>query len=174
MPILREHLETQLPIERAFDFVADFANASIWDPGVASSEAAGDASPHVGSRYRLGVRMAGRVRPMGYRITSFERPNRVVLTGEGSGVDAVDDIRFERTADGGTAIDYTADIRLRGLLRLGQPFAGGSFAAIARNARDGMQRTLDALAGAAGANVAGIAPEAATADLIAAAAEMER
>ena len=35
MPILRERLETALPIEDVFAFVADFANASRWDPGVA-------------------------------------------------------------------------------------------------------------------------------------------
>ena len=174
MPILREHLETQLPIEQAFDFVADFANASIWDPGVASSEAVGDRSLRVGSRYRLGVRVAGSVRPMAYRVTSLERPSRVVLTGEGSGVDAVDDIRFERTADGGTAIDYTADIRLHGLLRLTQPFAGGAFAAIARNARDGMQRTLDVLAATAGAKIVDAKPDAMNADLLTAAAEHQR
>ena len=36
-----------------------------------------------------------------------------------------------------------ADIRLQGLMRLAQPFAGGAFARIARDARDGMQRALD-------------------------------
>ncbi len=79
---------------------------------------------------------------MEYRITTFEPSSRVVLVGSGSGVDAVDDIRFESTPDG-TRIDYVAEIRLRGLLRLLSPFAGGAFARIARNARDGMQRTLD-------------------------------
>ena len=70
--------------------------------------------------------MGGRVAPMTYRITHFERPDRVVLVGTGSGVDSVDDIRFERSGDG-TAIDYTADIRLQGVRRLLQPFLGGTF-----------------------------------------------
>ena len=88
--------------------------------------------------------MGGRVAPMEYRITTYEPSRRVVLVGSGSGVDAVDDIRFEPTPDG-TRIDYQAEIRLRGILRLLSPFAGGAFARIARNARDGMQRTLDGL-----------------------------
>jgi hypothetical protein len=46
----------------------------------------------------------------------------------------------------GTRIDYTADIRLGGLMRLAQPFVGGAFAKIARDALDGMQRALDARA----------------------------
>ncbi len=86
--------------------------------------------------------MAGRVAPMDYVVTTWQPPTRVVLTGAGSGVAAVDDIRFETTPTG-TRIDYTADIRLRGLLRLAAPFAGGAFARIARDARDGMQRALD-------------------------------
>jgi hypothetical protein len=71
-----------------------------------------------------------------------------VLKGTGSGVSAVDDIRFEATGMG-TRIDYAADIRLQGFMRLAAPFAGRAFARIARDARDGMQRTLDQLAAGA-------------------------
>jgi len=142
MTTLREQIETTLPIDEAFVFVADFANAAHWDPGVATSERIGDGPVGVGARYRLGVRMGGRVAPMEYRITTFEPTWRVVLAGSGLGVAAVDDIRFEATPTG-TRIDYTADIRLRGLLRFAAPFAGGAFARIARDARDGMQRALD-------------------------------
>lgn len=145
MPRLREQLQTSLPIEDTFAFVADFANSSTWDPGVASAERI-DAGPlGVGAQYRLGVRMRGRVAPMEYRITTFDAPRRVVLTGEGSGVSAVDDIRFE-PAGAGTRIDYVADIQLSGMARLLTPFLGGTFAKIARDAVGGMQRGLDELA----------------------------
>jgi carbon monoxide dehydrogenase subunit G len=148
MTILRERIETSLPIDDAFAFVADFANSAQWDPGVASAERI-DAGPlGVGARYRLGVRMGGRVAPMDYRVTVFEPLRRVVLVGTGSGVEAEDEIVFEATPTG-TGIDYTADIRLRGLMRLATPFAGGALARIARDARDGMQRALDGRAEAA-------------------------
>ncbi len=141
MPTLREQIETSLPPDEAFAFVADFANAAEWDPGVATSSRVDGGRLSVGSRFRLGVRMGGRVVPMEYRITDLEPGLRVVLAGSGSGVVAVDDITF--VADGaGTRIDYVADIRLTGLLRLATPFAGGAFARIARDARDGMTRTL--------------------------------
>lgn len=146
MPILREQLQTDLPIEDAFAFIADFANASRWDPGVASAERVDGGGPtQVGTRYQLGIRMGGGVAPMEYRIVELEPSRRVVLSGRGSGVLAVDDIRFE-TRDDRTHVDYVADIRLTGLRRLVAPFAGGTFARIARSARDGMQRTLDELA----------------------------
>ena len=142
MALLRERIETALPLDEAFAFVADFANAAAWDPGVATSERVNPGPLGVGARYRLGVRMRGRVVPMDYVITALEPSRRVVLTGTGSGVAAVDDIRFQATPSG-TRIDYQADIRLTGLMRLVAPFAGAAFARIARDARDGMQRALD-------------------------------
>jgi carbon monoxide dehydrogenase subunit G len=147
MTTLRERIETRLPVGEAFAFVADFGNAAHWDPGVATSEQIGSGPLGVGTRYRLGVRMAGRVAPMEYRVTAFEPPHRVVLEGFGAGVVAVDDIRFEATPTG-TRVDYLADIQLHGVMRLVQPFASESFARIAREAREGMQRALDQLAGA--------------------------
>ena len=145
MTKLMEQIETALAPEAAFAFVADFAHAQDWDPGVATSERIDPGPVGVGARYRLGVRLGGRVAPMEYRITVFEPSQRVVLTGEGSGVSAVDDIRFT-PAGTGTRIDYSADIRLGGLLRLVQPLLGGQFARLGRAALNGMKSTLDARA----------------------------
>jgi carbon monoxide dehydrogenase subunit G len=153
---LHERIKTDLPIEAAFDYVADFANAQEWDPGVATARRIDDGPVAVGARYNLGVRMRGRIGTMEYRITELDRPRRVVLVGAGSNVSAVDDIRFEPSPDG-TIIDYTADIRLGGLLRIAQPFLGGSFAKIARDAAGGMHRTLAARAADAARIDGGIA-----------------
>jgi carbon monoxide dehydrogenase subunit G len=145
MARLHESLDTSLPADAAFAFIADFANSSQWDPGVAWAKPLTQGPVQVGSVYQLGVRMGSRVTPMEYRITTLEPGRRVVLEGKGSGVEATDDIRFSPIATG-TRIDYSADIRLRGWLRLVAPFAGGAFAAIARNARAGMLKTLDEMA----------------------------
>ena len=142
MTRLRETIQTALPVEEAFALIADFANAQHWDPGVATSERLEPGPVGLGARYQLGVRMRGGVAPMEYRITTFEPSRRVVLTGTGSNVYAVDEIRFAPAGDG-TRIDYTADIRLGGWMRLAEPFAGGAFRKIARDALDGMQRFLE-------------------------------
>ncbi len=147
MAVLKERIDTSLDIENAFDFIADFANSAKWDPGTATSEALDGGAPRVGSRYLLGVKMGSRVAPMTYTITHLDRPHRVVLAGEGSSVSAVDDISFAPSASG-TTIEYVADIRLKGVLRLLAPLAGGSFRRLADNARAGMQRALDARAAA--------------------------
>jgi carbon monoxide dehydrogenase subunit G len=142
MPRLDRQIETRLGTEEAFAFIADFGNAMRWDPGVVSSKAI-DAGPvGLGSRSRLEVRLGRLVAPMEYRVTAFEPPRRVVLTGAGSGVTAVDDIRFAPSGVG-THVDYTADIRLGGLLRLAEPFLGGAFRKLADDALEGMRKTLD-------------------------------
>jgi carbon monoxide dehydrogenase subunit G len=150
MTRLLETLETRLPIDETFAFVADFANAAAWDPGVAASERLDPGPVAVGARYRLGVRMRGRVAPMVYEVTAWEPVRRVVLAGEGSGVKAEDEIVFTPTATG-TRIDYTADIRLQGWMRLAQPFAGGALAKIADDAVRGMRQALEERASAAAA-----------------------
>jgi carbon monoxide dehydrogenase subunit G len=142
MAKLNERIETALPLDEAFAFIADFANSKDWDPGVATSVPLDPGPVAVGSRYQLGIRRGDSVSSMEYVVTALEPLRRVVLVGEGSGVSAIDDIRFAAT-QGGTRIDYTADIRLRGAKRLVAPFAGGTFAKVARQARDGMQRALD-------------------------------
>jgi hypothetical protein len=149
MTRLRETIDTSLPLDETFAFVADFANARLWDPGVATSERIDTGPVGLGARYRLGVRMRGRVAPMEYRITTYEPSRRVVLTGEGSNVSAVDEIRFDPTPTG-THVDYTADIRLTGWMRVVEPFAGAAFQKVARDALGGMQRALDERATAAG------------------------
>jgi carbon monoxide dehydrogenase subunit G len=152
MTRLHETIQTTLPPDETFAFIADFANAQHWDPGVATSRMVGPGPVGLGARFDLGVRMRGRVAPMAYRITTFDPPRRVVLTGEGSNVSAVDEIVFEPLPDGrGTRIDYTADIRLGGWMRLVEPFAGGAFRKLAADAVGGMQRALDARAQATAA-----------------------
>ena len=145
MPVLKEIVQTNLPVSRAFAFIADFANAASWDPGTVDSKSVTGGEPQVGSRYALSVRVGSRVAPMEYEITALEPSARVVLAGHGSNVQAVDDIRFTPT-DQGTRVDYTADIRLTGIWRLIEPFAGRAFDKIGREARQGMQQALDRLA----------------------------
>ena len=142
MTILNERIETSLAPDRAFAFLADFANAEVWDPGVVSSVRTNAGPIGIGARYRLGVKMGGRTANMDYEVTAWEPDRLVVLEGSGSGIAAVDEIRFEPTPTG-TQIDYTADIRFRGLLRLAGPFAGGALARVVRNGRDGIQQALD-------------------------------
>ena len=148
MPRLHETVDTALPIDAAFPFIADFANNPIWDPGTASARRLDDGPVGVGATYELDVRMGGQTMPMTYRITAYEPNARVELRGEGDRVRARDDIRFTTTPSGGTHVDYVADLELTGWWRFLTPFLGGTFRKIGQQARDGMQRALDERAAA--------------------------
>jgi carbon monoxide dehydrogenase subunit G len=148
MARLHETIETSLQAEEAFAYIADFANSKVWDPGVATAERIDPGPVGLGARYNVGVLLRGKVSPMEYRITTYEPSTRVILTGEGSNVSAVDEIRFEPIPTG-TRIDYTADIHLGGWMRLVEPFAGGAFDKLAKDALGGMQKTLEERAKAA-------------------------
>ena len=150
MTTLHEVIETSLSPERTFEFIADFANSQAWDPGVTSSARIGSGPVAVGARYALQVRFRKGTMPMEYRVTEYAPPSRVVLEGSGSRIDATDTIEFAPTATGGTRIDYTADLRLRGVLRVLQPFLGGTFDGIGKAALAGMRRALDERAAGAG------------------------
>ena len=150
MPRLHEIIETMLSQRETFDFIADFANSAEWDPGTITSARidAGPVGP--GASYALTVKVGGSTAPMTYTIETHEPDTRVVLRGEGKSVTARDDIRFEPTAAGGTRVDYTADIELKGWMRLLQPLLGGAFRKLGDDAREGMMAALAARARAAG------------------------
>lgn len=142
MTRLHETVETTLPLADTFAFIADFANAEVWDPGTLTSERVGDGPVGVGAAYDLTVKMGGGAAPMTYTVEAFEQDKRVVLRGEGQRATARDDIRFESTGSGGTRVDYIADIELKGWLRLLQPLLGGAFRKLGDDARTGMTRAL--------------------------------
>ena len=137
MPRLHETIDTALPIDEAFAFVADFANASRWDPGVATSERI---DPGPGRRRRALSARHPDARPghahgvPDHRLRAAE-PGRPGGRWIGHRRRRRDPLR----AGGGrerTHIDYTADIRLQGWMRLVEPFVGGDL----RQDREGRAR----------------------------------
>jgi carbon monoxide dehydrogenase subunit G len=142
MTVLNEELEVSRPLDEVFGLIGDFANAEVWDPGVEESRAITEGPVRVGSRYALTVVFNGRRLPMTYEVTAFDPPRRVELVGTGSTVNARDDIRFEAT-DQGTRILYTADLRLKGVLRAAEPLLRSKFEEVGRRAMEGMRAALE-------------------------------
>lgn len=134
-------IEVSVPVDKAFDYVADFSTTETWDPGIVEGRRVDDGPVGVGSAFDVVADFGGRRLPLRYRITEYERPSRVVLVGEGARFRGVDDIRFSPSA-GGTRIDYLADLRLRGLARIAEPFMRGRFEQLSDDAIDGLSRTL--------------------------------
>jgi hypothetical protein len=79
-----------------------------------------------------------------YVIREWDPCNKVVLTGDSPTVCAVDTIRFSDAAGGATAIDYSADIRLKGFLSLFTWAVSGDIRKLGDAAKDGMRRAFEA------------------------------
>jgi hypothetical protein len=142
--------------EEAFDAVADFSSAAIWDPGVASARRLDEGPLRVGSRFALRYRVAGPVTvPLTYEIIHLERRDRVVLRTLGLAHEGEDDVRFAVGATG-TEVTWRARFRLRGPGRLLEPGLRRGFPGVAAEAGDGLQRHLDEVAaGSAGRGTEG-------------------
>lgn len=146
MPTISRVITTEAPIEDVFAYLADFSNAPEWDPGTASSTPRDGGPPHVGEVYDLVVTWGSRSLDMQYEIVELEAPRLIKLVGEGSTTKAIDTMTLTEPADGGTAVHYEADIRLKGLLRFVEPLLGKKFDALGDEAEAGMARELAALA----------------------------
>ena len=109
------------PIEEAFDYLADFSRTAEWDPGVRAAERITRGTIRQGSRFRVTVSLLGQAIPLEFRITEFERPSRLVLSGGDACLSAIDEITFVSRA-GGTRVTYEARVELAGIRRLADPF----------------------------------------------------
>jgi hypothetical protein len=127
--------------EEAFDYLATFSNAREWDPSVTQAAALSSGKAHVGSVYRLGVRVAGRVVSFDYTVVAMERPSRVVLEARHPLMVSTDTIRVDR-AGTGSRVRYDAVIEPRGVLRLVAPLVGRSFVKMADKGAAGLRRAL--------------------------------
>lgn len=128
-------------LEESFAYVADFTTVAEWDPGIhASRRLSGDGG--VGTVYEVQAEFRGKTLPFTYTVTTFEQNRRIVLDGVGEHATSLDTIAFEPAGDGGTCITYTADFKLKRLLRIAEPFLGATFKALAHKALAGLEARL--------------------------------
>lgn len=138
----RKEIEVARPVEEVFDYVADFSNTSEWDPGVVEARKLADAPVAVGSEFDVVAVFRGKRQPFRYVVTSFERNKRIVLAGDGQRARSIDEVTFH-PAGAGTRLAYTADIHLKGVFRVGEPFMSRVFSRMGDEALAGLKSVLD-------------------------------
>ena len=139
--VVTEVIEVPRSLEESFGYVADFTTVAEWDPGIHSSrKVSGDGG--VGTVYDVQAEFRGKTMPFTYTVTAFEQDQQIVLDGVGEKATSVDTIAFEATDGGGTRITYSADFKLKGVLRVAEPFLGGTFRRLARHALAGLEVKL--------------------------------
>lgn len=146
MPKVTRTITTEAPIEEVFAYMADFSNGPEWDPTQESSVAREEGGPRLGQVYDVMVLWGDRKVPMVYEVTAYKPNHMITLTGDGSTTHATDTLEFAVVSDGGTAVTYRADIRLKGALRLAEPFLGSKFKQLFDDAESGISKQLSKLA----------------------------
>ena len=143
--LYRREIEVARPPAEAFAFLSDFARVAEWDPGVVESRRLGPAGPvEVGSRFEVHVRFRGGApQRFEYVVTALEQGRRVELVGEGARATSRDEIVVEPAGEG-ARIAYTAEVRLKGALRVAEPFLRRAFRQTGDEAIDGLAERLAA------------------------------
>jgi uncharacterized protein YndB with AHSA1/START domain len=133
-----------IPVRRAFDYLADFTTTTEWDPGTVSTvRSKGDGG--VGTTYLNTSKFIGRETSLTYVVEELVPEGRVRLRGENKTVVAVDTMTFRPVATG-TEVTYTAEFTFKGLSRLLAPLLKPAFVRLGNEAEAGLRSALTQLA----------------------------
>ena len=135
-------IESALSQAEAFAYMADFANARVWDPSVSEARRVGDAPIGIGSAFDLVARFGGRDVPLRYAIVEYDSPRRVVLEAQRPGFVSKDTITVE-PAGNGSAVHYDATLAFTGVGRLFDPVMQRIFNRVGARATIGMREALN-------------------------------
>ena len=135
-------IPSTLPQVEAFAYMADFANARLWDPSVSEARRVGEAPLGVGFAFDLVARFGGRDVPLRYEIVEYDAPRRVVLEARRPGFVSRDTITVE-PAENGSIVHYDATLAFGGLGRLLDPVMQRVFDRVGARATLGLQTALN-------------------------------
>jgi len=140
-------------LEAVFAYVAEFANAERWDPGVRSSEKLTAGPLSVGDRYRVAALLGGIPTPMDYEVIALNPPLSVTLRGKTAQCTTHDRIEFS-AVEGGTRVHWHLRLEFSGasaaIARLVRPLVRRFLDRLAHTALDGLERTWNREHGARG------------------------
>lgn len=143
------HYERRLvvapPPDEVFSYLSRFSSAAEWDPGTKSARMVTPEPVGLGSAFQLDTVFMGNSVPLRYEITRFDPPRLVVLSAENRSVRATDTITVSADPSGGSVVDYSADLALKGVAKLFTPVFAVAFRRLGDQGADGMLATLGPL-----------------------------
>lgn len=131
-----------VPVNRAFAYLADFTTTTEWDPGTVSTVRLDGQG--VGTRYRNTSRFLGRETSLVYVVEELVADERIRLRGENQTVISVDTMTFRSTA-AGTEVTYTADFTFKGVARFVAPLLRPALTKLGDEAEKGLRSALGKL-----------------------------
>ena len=131
--------------QEAFDYMADLRNFAEWDPGVKAVRQVQGAGGGPDSVFDVTVAGIGRDLTLRYLTEEYDAPRNLLVVARSSVFTSIDRITVE--PDGtGSVVTYDADLRLNGVLRVGDLGLRLMFGQIGERAAAGLRRALGAQA----------------------------
>ncbi|MFJ8142874.1 SRPBCC family protein [Streptomyces sp. NPDC096013] len=113
------------PLPDVVGFLADFANAELWDPGTITCDRIGTGGPAVGAEWHNVSEFRGRRTELRYRLDRFDA-DHLTFVGHNKTATSTDDMRFGER-DGRTRLTYRARVEFHGVARLATPLLKREF-----------------------------------------------
>lgn len=141
--IIERTVVVDTPVERAYEYLADFETTVEWDPGTVSTRRVdGDGGP--GTTYLNVSEFAGRKTELTYVVLRRDEGVLFQLRGENKTVVAIDTMTFS-TQNERTSVGYRAEFTFKGVARLAEPLFRGRFAKLGDEAEAGLRNALQRL-----------------------------
>lgn len=134
-------INTTMPVEDVFAYMADVRNFEEWDPGVVRSVQVEGDGPGVGAGYDVTVPSFGRELTLRYTMTEYSPPGRMKVIGRSPLLTSTDVIEVTRVGDQ-TQFVYDATLELKFPFSLGDAFLTKVFNGIGDKAAAGMEKAL--------------------------------
>jgi hypothetical protein len=135
-------IQSSLAPAEAFTYMADFANATEWDPSVEEALRHDSAAVGRGTAFDLVARFGRSKVTLHYVIVDYDPPQRVTLEAMRPSFTSRDTITVTASPEGST-IRYEASLRFRGIARVLDPVMQLLFTRVGNQAAAGLTRTLN-------------------------------
>jgi carbon monoxide dehydrogenase subunit G len=119
----RAERSTEVPAspERVFDYLASIDNVAEWQSGIRAVEQTSSGAVGVGTTAVIDRTLAGQRITAPLRITEFERPTRLALTSEASGVRVDAAMQLDTLGADRSRLTYRVEISASGFMRFMEP-----------------------------------------------------
>ncbi|MDD1476628.1 SRPBCC family protein [Arthrobacter sp. H16F315] len=137
-------VRSPLQAGKAFAYLSAFEHTPEWDPGTPVAKKLSDGPVAVGHRYHAEAEFRGKRQTLIYEVVELAG-TLIKLRGENKTVISVDTIDVKPSGSG-SEVRYTAEFRLKGWLKVAEPFIKPAFQSLADPAMAGMKKALDSQA----------------------------
>jgi carbon monoxide dehydrogenase subunit G len=143
MPTVKRTFTLNATPSAILDYLKDFSNAEVWDPGTESCTRSNQGPIAIGSTWHNVSKIAGLTTELTYRLVEMST-DRLVFVGENDSATSTDTITVRPDATG-SELSYRADIQMHGLAKLASPAVKVLFEKIANDTEKQMTTVLNAL-----------------------------